>query len=305
MNKDCEKFANLLAEDVATSEDSAFIAAHSTKCASCRELLGNYDNLTSRLQIAAKLSDTDKNRIFLQIRSRLANEQKDQHSSSISLFSWFVGNFRWSLALAAVVALLVAVMVWQDTDRTFYQATGLGKILLTRGEVELSSDPVQLEQGVAIKLVKGQICLNWQGNEQMTIAGNLDFTPEDKAVRVDDGSAAFDFRPSAVGYKVFTPKLVLTIVGTSIDLNISKDSETVTVTKGRITWEVPNTLQKGDLAAGNFLRIAQENHAIVEKVESATKVAQPEETNVASEPAGEMSNGEIREPELFQGTSGQ
>ncbi|PKL49014.1 MAG: hypothetical protein CVV42_07545 [Candidatus Riflebacteria bacterium HGW-Riflebacteria-2] len=303
MNKDCERVVNLLAEDEITSEDGAFIDAHSAKCACCRELLSSYSNLTTSLQSAVSLPDADKNRVFLRLRSRLTIEQKTSDSSSGGFLSWFVGDLRLSLALMAAVIMIVAALAWQgDTGTTFYQATGSGKMLLARGEVSLGSDPVPLKHGMPVKLLQGQISLNWQGNEQMTIAGNLSFTPEDRIVRVENGSASVDFLPSAAGYQIFTAKLVLTIVGTSINLNISKDSETVTVTKGRIQWQVLATKQKGDLAAGSSLRIDHTGKVVVEKVafEPAANQTHAPRNETPAEAGNELPGGEIREPELYQ-----
>ena len=103
MNRECERFIDLLTDSKIATSDEAFLAAHSSSCRSCNELLHNHNKLIKQLAVQAKIPEDSKNRIFSKIRKEIIQLKAAEQQSPLSVLNTWLNIFRPVLAVATVL----------------------------------------------------------------------------------------------------------------------------------------------------------------------------------------------------------
>lgn len=306
MNRECERFIDLLTDSETVTSDEAFLAAHSSSCRSCNELLQNHNKLIKQLAVQAQIPEDSKNRVFSKIRKEITRLKAAEQQSPLSVLNTWLNSFRPVLAVATVLLVAGAILLLTSpTPQPAMTASGNGLMLVSQQRTVLDRTTRPLQFNEKVSLIEGTICLNWQNQEMMTISGALEFSPGEKAIRIDSGIATIDFRPSAVGYQVTTPGLKLNIIGTTIRFDITEGSEKITVEKGRISWSLRDGSRSGSLESGQGIQILSGSAGleIKEFKENSETAAQPAKSTETYERGEEKPvSGQIREPLSFPGS---
>ncbi len=307
MNRDCDRFVDLLTDAATAPSDEAFVADHQKVCRECRELKLKHDRLTDQLSDLVSLPESSKSRVFAKIQSRIAEDKHSQSQPALSFLSTIFSSFRPLLAVAAVLLVAGLILLLHKTEpAAALTVSGNGIMIVAQNEITVSSTPQSLQPGEPVSLQQGEICLNWQNQEMMGISGTLTFTAEDRAIRISSGKASIDFKPSAVGYRVSTPNSLLHIIGTTVKFDITENCEKIEVVKGRISWSLPGQSKGGILEAGNGIQIISGNNGIIaEALRTDGGEDRPEAEPEKPEAGNTDSNGgTIQEPVLHPDANG-
>lgn len=307
MNRDCDRFVDLLTDTAIAPSDEAFFADHQKVCSECRELKLKHDRLADQLSDLVSLPENSKNKVFSKIQSKIAEQKKSQSQPTLSFLNTIFSNFRPLLAVAAVLLVAGLILLLNRTETaTAITITGNGIMMVAQHEITVSSTPQSLQPGEAVSLQQGEICLNWQKQEMMSISGTLTFTAEDRAIRISRGKASIDFKPSAVGYRVSTPNSLLHVIGTTVKFDITEKSEKIEVVKGKISWSLPGQGKGGILEAGNGIQIISGNNGIMaEALRTDGSESRPEaEPEKPKADNTNLNGGAIQEPVLHPDANG-
>jgi len=309
MNRECERFIDLLTDSKIATSDEAFLAAHSSSCRSCNELLHNHNKLIKQLAVQAQIPEDSKNRIFSKIRKEIIQLKAAEQQSPLSVLNTWLNIFRPVLAVATVLLVAGAILLLvAPTTQPATTVSGNGLMLVSQQRTVIDRTVIPLQLNEKVGLLEGTICLSRQNQEMMTIKGALEFSLGERAINIHNGSATIDFRPSAVGYRVTTPVLLMNITGTTICVEITEGRENIAVEKGKISWSLRDGSRSGSLEAGQGIQILSGSAGleIKEFKENSETAAQPANNTETHERGEEKPvSGQIREPLSFPDSEGQ
>ncbi|MBU1108868.1 MAG: hypothetical protein KKB51_19480 [Candidatus Riflebacteria bacterium] len=267
MKNSCENFILLLQDYPETAIDKES-QEHLAVCENCRKLLENHNQSFDLLKSQLTLSPQKKQQIFARIHQTIAAEKTQESNTPFSTFLAWLFAHRLQLVLPVVILAFGIMFFSQNNPDSKIQISGSAVILRNMEKIELDQKSLQLALGEKISLLKGRLNLFWNEIETVAIDGRLDFSAADMSIKAQSGEAVMNFTPSAKGYLIETRRSLLKIVGTTIKLELTDNSDVIFVEKGKIEWALHDNSRKGEAAAGIRILIRADNRGSLTVEES-------------------------------------
>lgn len=254
MKNKCESFILMLQEYPETPLDKE-TQEHLTVCESCQELLERHNQKFASLKSQLALPSQKEQQIFARLQQTISAQKKQQGDSPFSYLLNWLCLYRLQLVLPLALLVLTVLFFSQKNPGNKMQISGSAVVMRGMLRSELDQRIVSLLDGEKISLLEGHINLFWNKIETVKITGKLDFSAEDRKIEAKSGEAVLSFTKSAAGYTIKTPRSLLTIVGTTIKLELLENSDVIHVEQGKIEWSLGDKTRKGKAAAGSKILI--------------------------------------------------
>jgi hypothetical protein len=287
----CEKLTSWLNEgnQPDTSPLPNELLLHLNRCPDCQKKLKLQTVAIKRLVESSCLKVSKQREIFQTLEKRIAAATPPQ-IGILSRFLSLLASYPFSLAGAlAVFLIMFTTLLINLPEKNTVQISGSGTISVGSKAIVLSRQIVSIPESATISITEGKIKIHRDKSEQLEITGKVKLVLSPDKIEMTEGQGVFSFKPSAKGYNIALRHVVLTVLGTQLDLRIAKDHDRVEVLRGKISWRQQNG-KSGILETGNGI------FAFAERVEEIKSEPRPEVRPLQAEEPGTIETS--REPDL-------
>lgn len=264
MQINCDNFISLLQENAEAEIPESF-KKHLENCDRCKTLLKKHNCSFEDLKKRLTIKEETKNNILSRLQKQILREKALSQNEKSRGFWARLSLLRLQTAISFLAVIVVVGLFFIKNYQTADQIkiSGSATILKNFEKIVLENNVIPVSYGEKISLLTGKLDLLWKNNEKVIVEGRLDFLTGDRKLTIKSGHGILEFTPSATGYVIATRKALFTIIGTTVIIDSSENSDSIGVVKGKIAWTLIDKTRQGEATAGT--KVIFKNDQVIEE----------------------------------------